>query len=202
MKHSFSHLTGLLTLPLGVATVLTLAACGGSSPPPASATTQSLGAQTTTPAAVQATKPESDKVTWKKDPHTRNCHQPLKGTDLTAATTSVASGCVDTAKMHQLGTTTTGEGQASTSTMVKSIPLAAKANHCYRIFGTADSTVTDFDIAVMDSAGKLAGEDTTDSNDAIVLEDGAICFTVDDNAMINTAVATGTGKWSVEIWAD
>lgn len=180
-----------------------LAACGGSPPPPAaSATTESLGAKTVTPAAVKAAKPESDKVTWKKDPAAKNCHQPLKGADLAAATTSVATGCVDATKMHQLGSTTAGEGQASTDTMVKSIPLAAKANHCYRIFGTAESTVTDFDIAVMDSTGKLAGEDTTDSNDAIVLEDGSICFSVDDSASINTAVATGKGKWAVEVWGD
>jgi hypothetical protein len=86
--------------------------------------------------------------------------------------------------------------------MVKTIPLAAKANHCYRVFGLAEPTVTDFDIAIMDSAGKLAGEDTTDANDAIVLEDGVICFTADDAANVNTAVATGQGKWAVEIWSD
>jgi hypothetical protein len=206
MKHSFSRLSRLprlACLPLAACVFVSLAGCGGSPPPPAaSGTTESLGAKTTTPAAVKASKPESDKVTWKKDASAKNCHQPLKGTDLAAATTSVASVCVDAMKMHQLGTPTSGEGQASTDTMVKSIPLAAKANHCYRVFGTAESTVTDFDIAVMDSAGKLAGEDTTDSNDAIVLEDGAICFTADDNAMVNTAVATGKGKWAVEIWGD
>jgi hypothetical protein len=86
--------------------------------------------------------------------------------------------------------------------MVKSIPLAAKANHCYRVFGLAEASVTDFDIAIMDSAGKLAGEDTTDTNDAIVLEHGAVCFSQDDSASVNTAVATGKGKWAVEIWSD
>ena len=151
---------------------------------------------------MQAAKPESDKVTWKNGAPAKNCHQKPKPGDLTAATTAIAGGCVDTTKMHQLGSPTTGEGQASSATMVKSIPLAAKANHCYRVFGIAEPTVTDFDIAIMDSAGKLAGEDTTDTNDAIVLEDGAICFSQDDAASVNTAVATGKGKWAVEIWSD
>jgi len=185
-----------------VLSLASLVACGGSSPPPASQdSVASLAAKPTTPAAVQATKPESDKVTWKKDAPAKNCHKPTTG-DLVAATSSVAGGCVDATKMHQLGSPTTGEGQASSATMVKSIPLAAKANHCYRVFGIAEPTVTDFDIAIMDSAGKLAGEDTTDTNDAIVLEDGAICFSQDDAASVNTAVATGKGKWAVEIWSD
>lgn len=188
---------------LAPAAVAALAACGGAAPAPAtSSSATSLGATTATPAAVQATKPDSDKVTWKKDPAKKNCHQAGKGADLAASTTAIASACVDATKMHQIGSPTTGEGAASSDTMVKSIPLAAKANHCYRIFGLAEATVTDFDIAVMDSAGKLAGEDTTDANDAIVLEDGSICFTADDAASVNTAVATGKGKWAVEIWSD
>jgi hypothetical protein len=188
--------------PLTYAALATLTACGGSSPPPAAAgSTASLGASSA-PAAVQATKPDSDKVTWKKEASPKNCHQAPKAGDLTPQTTAIATACVDATKMHQVGTPTAGEGQASSSTMVKSIPLAAKANHCYRIFGLAEAAVTDFDIAVMDSAGKLAGEDTKDGSDAIVLEDGAICFKTDDTASVNTAVASGKGKWAVEIWSD
>ncbi len=141
---------------------------------------------------MKATKPESDKVTWKTG--AKSCHLAMKGPDLAATTTAIANGCVDTTKMHQVGSPTTGEGQASSATMVKTIPLAAKANHCYRVLGLAEPTVTDFDVAIMDSAGKLAGEDTTDSNDAIVLEDGAICFNVDDNVNVNTAVAMRAGE--------
>jgi len=102
--------------------------------------------------------------------------------------------------MHKLGTTTTGTG--SGSAMVTAIPLKAQANHCYRFFGLAEATVTDFDIAVIDSAGKSCGEDLNDNNDAIVLEDGNICFTADDAVNVNAAVASGQGKWAVEIWSD
>jgi hypothetical protein len=197
-----TSLVRLFALNAGLVAVGSLAACGGSAPPPATSSSTTSLAATTTPPAAKASKPESDKVTWKKDASPKNCHQPAKGADLAASTTAIASGCVGATKMHQLGTATTGEGEASTGTMVKSIPLAAKANHCYRVFGLAEPTVTDFDIAVMDSAGKLAGEDTTDANDAVVLEDGSICFTADDTASVNTAVATGKGKWAVEIWSD
>jgi hypothetical protein len=121
--------------------------------------------------------------------------------DFTAAVTGMAQACVGTS-MKQLGAATTGTGEASTASMVTTIPLKAKANHCYRVFGLADSTVTDFDIAVIDSAGKSTGEDGTDGNDAIALEDGAICFKADDSVNVNTAVASGKGKFAVEIWSD
>jgi hypothetical protein len=188
---------------LVLASSASLVACGGSAPPPASqGSVAAVTATSANPPAVKATKPESDKVTWKKDPVAKNCHKASATADLVSATTGIAGSCVDVTKMKVFGSPTSGEGQASTDTMVKSIPLAAKANHCYRVFGLAEATVTDFDIAVMDSAGKLAGEDTTDANDAIVLEDGSICFSQDDAAMVNTAVAAGKGKWAVEIWSD
>jgi hypothetical protein len=190
---SLSFLT--VSALLGLSGVIV--ACGGSAPPPAAAPAASA-----TPAPPSASgSPESDKATWKKDAPAKNCHTAKPQGDFTAAVTAMAQNCVGTT-MHQLGSATTGTGQASTSSMVTTIPLKAKANHCYRIFGLADSTVSDFDIAVIDSNGKSAGEDGTDGNDAIALEDGAICFKIDDAANVNTAVASGQGKFAVEIWSD
>jgi hypothetical protein len=195
------------------ALALSVAACGGGSAqtPPATPAGASTSATTSGATAASSTDPtlpkpadhpESAKVTWKKDAPAKTCHVPTaKGTDLVAGVTAIASGCI-AGKLHQLGQPTTGSGVASSATMVQAIPLKAKANHCYRVFGLAEPTVTDFDIAVMDSAGKSAGEDLTDSNDAIVLESGAICFTQDDTVNVNAAVAAGTGKWAVEIWSD
>ncbi len=178
----------------------TLVACGGSTPAPAPVPSVAP-APPMPPQQSASGSPESDKVTWKKDVPAKNCHTAKPMGDYSAAVTGMAKTCVG-ATMHQLGSTTTGTGQASTASMVTTIPLAAKANHCYRVFGLADTTVTDFDIAVIDSAGKSAGEDGTDGNDAIALEDGAICFKVDDAANVNTAVASGQGKFAVEIWSD
>ena len=187
-------LVALASLPLVVA-------CGGGAASTPGATTPTPGAAPH--GAGMPDHPESDKVTWKKDAAPKSCHTGNKGDgDRVASVTSMAKGCVDTGKMHQVGTPSQGENSGTTGKMGTTIPLKAQANHCYRVFGIAEATVTDFDIAVMDSTGKSCGEDSTDGNDALVLEDGNICFKADDDVSVNVAVATGTGKWAVEIWSD
>jgi hypothetical protein len=183
------------------AILVTTAACGGGATPDANAPTSAATKAAGDPTMPKApTSPDSDKVTWKKDG--KSCHTSDKGAgDLVASVTTIAKGCVDTTKFKQVGEATQGQG-SETGTMITPIPLQAKANHCYRVFGLAQSSVTDFDIAVIDSAGKSTGEDLTDGNDAIVLEDGSICFKVDDTVSVNAAVASGAGKWAVEIWSD
>jgi hypothetical protein len=146
------------------------------------------------------TAPESAKVTWKNDSPAKPCHTGAKTSDVAGGVAAMVKSCLDTNRMHQVGTTTMGEG--SRTNLVQSIPLKARANHCYRVFGLAEPSVTDFDIAVIDSAGKSAGEDVTDSNDAVVLETGNVCFKVDDAVNVNVAVANGAGKWAVQIWSD
>ncbi len=196
MRTTSKALTSIFAL--FVTTAIT--ACGGGATPDANSPTATAkpAGDSTLPKAPD--HPESDKVTWKKDG--KSCHTNDKGAgDLVASVTTMAKGCVDTSKMKMLGQPTQGKG-AETGTMVTPIPLNAKANHCYRVFGLAQATVTDFDVAIMDSAGKSTGEDLTDSNDAIVLEDGNICFKVDDTVAVNAAVASGAGNWAVEIWSD
>lgn len=182
-------------------------ACGEAIPSPS---TPAGGTAASTPSAPTgpvdpslpkpATSPESDKVTWKKDAPPKPCHTGAKTSDVAGGVAAMVKSCVDSTKMHQVGTTTMGEG--SREKLVQSIPLKAQANHCYRFFGLAEPAVTDFDIAVIDSAGKSAGEDVTDSNDALVLENGNVCFKVDDAVNVNVAVAGGAGKWAVQIWSD
>jgi hypothetical protein len=180
------------------------AACGGETPTPTTPSSASALAPKDPSLPKAATSPESDKVTWKKDAATKSCHTGAKAEgDLAAVVTGIANACIDTKKMKMVGQPTKGEGTSSDPTkMVTTIPLKAQGGHCYRIIGLAEKTVTDFDVAVMDSAGKSVGEDLNDSNDAIVLEDGVICFKADDNVNINAAVASGAGKWAVEVWSD
>lgn len=193
-------------LPIVVlpAFLLSVAACGGSTP---AATTPGAGDKTpakSTSIGGGPTSPDSDKVTWKKDASPKNCHTGAKGKDVGAEVLAMASAC--TSGMKQLGQTHLGEGGGATAGtpggMIKTIPFKAQANKCYRFFGIAEATVTDFDIAIIDSASKSAGEDLTDSNDAIVLEDGNICFKVDDDVSINVAVGNGSGKWAVAVFSD
>jgi hypothetical protein len=189
-----------MRIALVLGSVLVLSACGGgSAPPPSTSTSSPATAASANPNAPKLlTKPESDKVTWKKDATGKKCHTGAKTGD-TASVAAMSKLCVDST-MKKVGATITGQGGGDT--IVKQIPLQAEANKCYRVFGIADATVTDFDIAVMDSAGKEIAEDVLDSNDAIVMEDGAFCFTTADTASVNVATATGQGKWAVEIWSN
>jgi hypothetical protein len=193
--------SNLLTSILALLVTTAITACGGGANPDANSPASATAKPASDPTMPKAPDhPESDKVTWTKDG--KSCHTNDKGAgDLVASVTTIAKGCVDTSKMKMLGSATQGQG-SETGTMITPIPLSAKANHCYRVFGLAQSSVTDFDIAVMDSAGKSTGEDLTDGNDAIVLETGSICFKVDDAVSVNAAVASGAGKWAVEIWSD
>ena len=202
-------------LVLSIPVVSVLLGCGGENATSEGASTpiaSSLGPNPAPPTAANdptvpkaERHPDSDKVSWKQDSPPKRCHLTPASGELVAAVTEIASKCVDATKMHMLGSVTQGEGREGDQhkdPMVTRVPLKAQANHCYRIFGLAEPGVKDFDIAVMDSTGKSAGEDLTDSNDAIVLEDGSICFKQDDAASVNVAVAKGSGKWAVEIWGD
>jgi hypothetical protein len=183
--------------------MLSSVACGGGGQTGPGATTASDKPHQLNPGP---SAPESDKVTWKRD-SPKNCHTGNKGDgDLVAAVTSMASSCVG-GKMKPLGAPLTGEGGSASSghpgEMIKQFPLKAQANHCYRVFGISQAaTVKDFDVAIVDSATKSTGEDLTDGNDAIALEDGSICFKVDDDAFVNVAVGDGFGKWAVVIMSD
>ena len=196
------------TLLLGSFCLFSVVACGGGDKPAATSASPAPSSTTANPGdpslAKPADHPDSDKVTWKKDLPGKACRTATAkvGADLGASLATMAPGCIDAKKMHRVGTTNNGTGQYVAGKMVTTIPLLAQANHCYRVIGLAEPTITDLDIAVTDSAGKSAGEDLNDSNDAIVLEDASICFKVDDAANVNVAVARGTGKWAVEVWSD
>jgi len=145
--------------------------------------------------------PDSTKVTWKKDASFAKCHNDVKtGADLVAGVTAMAQGCAGLMKMHQVGQTVTGSRQNLDP--AQAIPLHAEANHCYRVYGLSEDKLQDLDIAMVDSAGKAAGEDGSDSPDSVVLEDGEICFTQADDVNVNVAAGSGGGKFAVEIWSD
>jgi hypothetical protein len=148
-----------------------------------------------------ATHPDSDKVKWQQDPSFAKCHNDVKtGKDLVAGVTAMAQGCAGLMKMHQIGATV----QDSFTNLDKAhpIPLHAESGHCYRVYGLSEDALQDLDIAMVDSAGKACGEDGSDSPDAVVLEDGEICFTATDDVNVNVAAGNGSGKYAVEIWGN
>jgi len=185
-----------------LAALTCVVACGGGS--------ADTSAQPVTPKPVNLdktarppapTKPDSDKVTWKQGAPYASCHNDVTtGADLVAGVTAMATACAGLTKMHQIGPIVQGTRQNLDP--AQAIPLHAEAHHCYRAYGLSEASLQDLDIAIVDSAGKSTGEDGSDSPDAVVLEDGEICFTQADDVKVNVAAGSGGGKFAVEIWGD
>jgi hypothetical protein len=146
----------------------------------------------------------SQLVAKKQDPAMAACHQSFKpasnDADLAADVTAMAKGCADVTKMHPVGDPMTGERAEGNPPNV--FPLDAQASHCYRAYGVSAKTLQDLDIALVDSAGGLAGEDSTDDVTPVLLEDGAVCFKQADKAHIEVGAGAGGGKFAVQIWSD
>jgi hypothetical protein len=197
-----------------------LVACGGAEPPPAapppppsaSAAPSAAPAASEAPSAAPAPTaseapapppaPVSKKATKKNDATWASCHQSYKANNKEVAkdVDAMAKGCAAVTKMKLVGKTLTGK--QSDQDTPQSFPLKAEANHCYRVYAQAAEGIKDLDLAVKDSAGVVAGEDSTDDPSPVVLEDGAVCFTEADAATVVVAVGMGKGKYAVQIWGD
>jgi hypothetical protein len=147
--------------------------------------------------------PTSKKATKKNDPTWASCHQSYqaKAKDVSKDVAAMAKGCGDTTKMKLMGKTLTAK--QTDQQAPQSYPLDAKANHCYRAYAQAVDAIKDLDLVIKDGDGIAAGEDSTDDPSPVVLEDGAVCFTVDDpKASVVVSVGMGGGNYAVQIWSD
>ena len=178
-----------------VSLVVLAAACGGQSAaaPPASAAP-----------APGAALPPSTKAETKNDPAYASCHNAYKPTsndqNVAADLDAMVKGCVEVTKMKVVGAALTGELSESKPPMT--FPLGVQAGKCYRVYGMSQSTMQDFDIALIDSAGALVSEDTTDDVSPVVVEDGKVCFKVADAVTIRASAGAGTGKFALQVWSD
>ncbi len=112
----------------------------------------------------------------------------------------MAKGCAKVTGMKLEGTPLAGK--QSDQDPPQSFPLRAEANHCYRVYAQASDGIRDLDLAIKDSTGAVAGEDTTDDASPVILEDGAVCFTEADAATLVVSVGLGKGTYAIEIWSD
>ncbi len=214
----FAAATFPFALPFALAG---LVACGGAeTPPPAapsaapSASEAPSAAPSAAPAASAAPAPSaseappppanpgSKKATKKNDASWASCHQSYKANNKEVAkdVEAMAKGCAAATKMKPIGKTLTGK--QSDQDAPQSFPLKAEANHCYRVYAQAADGIKDLDLAIKDSAGAIAGEDSTDDPSPVVLEDGAVCFTEADAATVVVSVGMGKGRYAVQIWGD
>jgi hypothetical protein len=202
------------------------AACGGDKTPPtvptpgsatASATDSGSATSAVPPpdsgSAVSSAAPppsaepppvekKSKKADKKQDPSWADCHKSYKpgGKNLDADVSKMAKSCATVTKLKQIGKTLTGKQDAEGTP--DKYPLAAKAGKCYRVFAESEASIKDLDLAIKDSNGDIAGEDSTDDPSPIVLEDGAVCFKEDDAAIVIVSVGAGKGKYALQIWGD
>jgi|HubBroStandDraft_4_1064222.scaffolds.fasta_scaffold26807_2 hypothetical protein len=209
-----------------VAVPLLLQACGGGEAPPPSAppAPSASAAPSAAPAASAAppasasaappaetasaapppapTTPASTKVTTKNDPAWAGCHQSYeaKNKEVVKDVAAMAKSCAAVTKMKEVGKPFKGK-QADKDTP-QSFPLKAKANHCYRVYAQAAEGIKDLDLAIKDSTGAIAGEDSTDDPSPVVFEDGAVCFKEDDAATVIVSVGMGSGAYAVQVWGD
>jgi len=112
----------------------------------------------------------------------------------------MAKSCAAVTKMKEVGKPFKGK-QADKDTP-QSFPLKAKANHCYRVYAQASDGIKDLDLAIKDSTGAIAAEDSTDDPSPVIVEDGAVCFKEADSATLVVSVGLGKGNYAVEIWKD
>ena|SRR5882672_5291904 len=217
-----SSLTAAALVPFAV----TLGACGGArekppeTPPMPSAapspsateTAASSGRSASARAAPSETasapapppppNPGSTKASKKTEAAWASCHQTYaaKQKDVAKDVAAMAKACAKETKMKIVGQTIAGK--QGDQDPPQSYPLKAEANHCYRVYAQAAEGIKDLDLAIKDSAGAVAGEDSTDDASPVVMEDGAVCFKEKDAATVVVSVGMGGGAYALQIWAD
>ena len=195
----------------------TIAACavgcgGGATPPPADATSVTAShaappaagaAATGTALLTPAGSAGSTKAERRKSAAWVSCHASYKAdatNDLTASVDTMAKACADTTGMHMVNSF---KGTQSATNLPQSFAFHAEANHCYRAYAVAAAAgIQDLDLLIKDSAGAVAGEDSTDDPTPVVLEDGAVCFKTADGASIVVSIGAGSGGYAVQLWGD
>ena len=195
------------TAPQPVAPVPGPAAAAATPAPhaaPAATATAAVPPTAVPPEAPVAPPPSagSTKVTVKNDPAWAACHRTYdaKKKDVSRDVDAMARGCAKVTKMTLVGKTLTGK--QGDQDPPQTFPLKAEANHCYRVYAQASDGIKDLDLAIKDSTGAIAAEDSTDDPSPVSLEDGAVCFKEADAATLVVSVGLGKGNYAVEIWKD
>ena len=129
-----------------------------------------------TEALIPAGSAGSQKAERMTSPNYSACHSSyqMATQNVGVEVEAMARGCAAIAKMHPLGAPLLGNQSAASAP--QSFPFKAQAKHCYRVYGAAVTGIKDLDLLIKDSAGAVAGEDSTDDPTPVVLEDGVVCF--------------------------
>lgn len=93
-------------------------------------------------------------------------------------------------------------GTQKTDAVAQRFPLAAQAGHCYRVYGSAAATITDFSVFILDSTGATASRGHAEATRAAAPPDGALCFKEADAASVVITIGRGEGAFAAQVWSD
>jgi hypothetical protein len=189
----------------GIASVSAPASTSAAPTDSGSAVTSSTGPASAMPTASQPSSITSKKTMRKKSPELLVCHKDYQpqthGHDIAADVKREATMCQDASGMHAVGDVHTFKGKKD-SDVPDTFTFHAKAGKCYRAFAESGPGIDDLDLVIKDSDRNVAGEDSTDDPNPIALEDGAVCFNVDDDAVVGSTIGSGHGDYVVSLWSD
>ena len=123
------------------------------------------------------------------------------GNDAGKAVEALANACAAATKTHGAAPTMTGS-QNAVSTTPSTYKFHAQANHCYRVYGVASSSVKNLVAVVTDSDGASIAEYHTDDVTPFIAPNEALCFSTDVDAKITVSVGLGDGPYAIAVWQD
>jgi hypothetical protein len=113
---------------------------------------------------------------------------------------AIGRSCADPTKLHPLGAVSSGTQKPDA--VAQRFPFAAQAGHCYRAYGSAAPSVTDFSVFILDSTGATAARGHADGARVATPPDGALCFHDADAANVVVTIGRGSGPFAVQLWSD
>ena len=104
--------------------------------------------------------------------------------------------CAAAAKMKPVGAMI--RGQQADRDAHQEHKLRVEANKCYRVVFATDENVHDAVVVMRDSAGDVVAE----SPGAALPEDGAVCFTSNDEVTLLIGIGAGKGAYAAQVWSN
>lgn len=217
MRNVGSRAVTRLLLPIVAFAALPLFACGGEAKPAAgpakpaasasAAASASGGGLTVSPppsglpplaAMPPAGVAGSKKAKKKTDPSLYACGGGAKPSakDPADLVKRLGESCAAAAKMKPVGPMI--RAQQADRDAHQEHKVRVEANKCYRVVFATDENVTDAVVVMRDSAGDVVAE----SAGAALPEDGALCFTSNDEVTLLVGIGAGKGAYAVQVWSN
>lgn len=144
----------------------------------------------------------SKHVKRKEHPEWNACHVAFHATtDPAKAVDALATGCASVTQLRAVGSPMSGTQNAVSSQPI-TYKLHGQANHCYRIYGIAGSSVKSLVAVVADSDGAEIAEYHTDDLSPVIAPDEALCFSDDNDTQITVSVGIGDGPYVLSVWGN